>query len=115
MRTRTFSFQLILSAAVVVFLATAAYCQQTEYSENQRLNMESHVGGMTGHATTGQPTYKRFCIGCHGSWATDRARTPSGSIRSRGISPLRFFAAVPLQPVRCRPIPICTTPSGAGC
>jgi cytochrome c5 len=58
--------QLILSAVAVVFLATAAYAQQTEYLENQRLNMESHVGNMTGHATVGQSSYKRFCIGCHG-------------------------------------------------
>jgi cytochrome c oxidase cbb3-type subunit 2 len=56
----------ILSAVAVVFLATAVPAQQTEYSENQRLNMESHVGNMTGHATVGAPMYKRFCVGCHG-------------------------------------------------
>jgi cytochrome c oxidase cbb3-type subunit I/II len=66
MRTRTLKLWLISSAATVVFLATAVHAQQTEYSENQRLNMESHVDGMTGHATTGAPIYKRFCIGCHG-------------------------------------------------
>ena len=67
MRTRTLKLPWILSAVAVVFLATAASAQQTEYSENQRLNMESHVGSMTGHAATGQPVYQRFCIGCHGS------------------------------------------------
>ncbi len=44
MRTRTLMLPLILSAVTVVFLVTSAYAQQTEYSENQRLNMESHVG-----------------------------------------------------------------------
>ena len=56
----------ISSVLAVLFLATASWAQQTEYSENQRMNMESHVGGMTGHATTGASIYKRFCVGCHG-------------------------------------------------
>ena len=37
---------------------------------------------MTGHATAGQPTYKRFCIGCHGELEMARAKTLNGSIRS---------------------------------
>lgn len=66
MRTRIRQFELIVGAVAVVFLATALPAQQTTYDENQRLNMESHVGNMTGHATVGKPIYKRFCIGCHG-------------------------------------------------
>jgi mono/diheme cytochrome c family protein len=66
MRTRILQGQLIFSAVAVVILATAVTAQQTEYSEDKRLNMESHVGSMTGTATAGQPAYKRFCIGCHG-------------------------------------------------
>ena len=66
MRTRMLKCLLILSAVAVVFLATAVPGQQTEYSENQRLTMESHVGNITGHATVGAPMYKRFCVGCHG-------------------------------------------------
>jgi mono/diheme cytochrome c family protein len=103
MRTRTFSFQLILSAAVVVFLATAAYCQQTEYSENQRLNMESHVGGMTGHATTGQPTYKRFCIGCHGSLGDGQGENAQWI----DPKPRNFTIAI----FRCRSTPTGTLPT----
>ena len=87
----------------VVFLATAAKAQQTEYSENQRLNMESHVGSMTGHATNGQPSYKRFCIGCHGPLATDRAKMLSGSIPSRGTFTIAIF--------RCRSTPTGTLPT----
>jgi len=66
MRTRIVKYRLILSVVAVLLLAIACWGQQTEYSENQRLNMESHVGNMTGHATVGAPIYKRFCIGCHG-------------------------------------------------
>jgi len=66
MRTRILQYRLILSVAAVLLLVIVCWAQQTEYSENQRMNMESHVGNMTGHATIGAPTYKRFCIGCHG-------------------------------------------------
>jgi len=54
------------SIVTVMVLGNVCWSQQTEYSEHQRLNMESHVGNMTGHATVGAPIYKRFCIGCHG-------------------------------------------------
>jgi len=30
------------------------------------LAQESHVGPLTGNASSGKPLYKRFCIGCHG-------------------------------------------------
>jgi mono/diheme cytochrome c family protein len=66
MRTRNLKSRLFLLAVAVLFIGIASLAQQTEYSEDQRLNMESHVGGMTGHATVGAPIYKRFCIGCHG-------------------------------------------------
>ena len=58
--------RLSLGAVAVLFLGIASLAQQTEYSESQRMNMESHVGNMTGRATVGAPIYKRFCIGCHG-------------------------------------------------
>ena len=66
MRAQELKSRLLLGAVGVLFLGIAGWGQQTEYSENQRLNMESHVGNMTGHATVGAPIYKRFCIGCHG-------------------------------------------------
>jgi cytochrome c oxidase cbb3-type subunit 2 len=66
MRTRILQCELILSAVAVVFLATALPAQQTEYSEHQRMNMESHIGNLTGTAEAGASAYKRFCIGCHG-------------------------------------------------
>jgi len=66
MRAQNLKIRLLLGAVAVLLLGSAAFAQQTEYSENQRLNMESHVGNMTGHATVGEHVYKRFCIGCHG-------------------------------------------------
>ncbi len=66
MRTQNLKIRWMLGAVAVLLLGMVATAQQTEYGENQRLNMESHVGDRTGHATVGQPIYKRFCIGCHG-------------------------------------------------
>ena len=66
MRTQNLRYRWLLGVVAVLVLGIACLAQQTEYSENKRLNMETHVNGMTGHATTGQPIYKRFCIGCHG-------------------------------------------------
>ena len=57
-----------LWAGVIAILGLSAgsRAQETEYTENQRLGMESHIGKLTGHAKAGAPLYKRFCIGCHG-------------------------------------------------
>jgi mono/diheme cytochrome c family protein len=102
MRTRTYMLQLILSAVAVVFLATAAYAQQTEYLENQRLNMESHVGNMTGHATVGQSSYKRFCIGCHGDLGDGQGENAQWI----DPKPRNFTIAI----FRCRSTPTGTLP-----
>ncbi len=103
MRTRTLKLPLILSAVAVVFLATVVYAQQTEYSENQRLNMESHVGGMTGHATTGQSIYKRFCIGCHGPLGDGQGENAQWI----DPKPRNFTIAI----FRCRSTPTGTLPT----
>jgi len=66
MRAQNLKTRLMLGALAVLLLGIVSWAQQTEYSESQRLNMESHVDGMTGHAEVGQPIYRRFCIGCHG-------------------------------------------------
>ena len=66
MRAQNLKIRMMLGALAVLLLGVVSSAQQTEYSESQRMNMESHVGNMTGHATTGAPIYRRFCIGCHG-------------------------------------------------
>lgn len=56
-----------LANAVLVFALSLGACsQETEWSESQRMNTESHIGKLTGHAKKGETLYKRFCIGCHG-------------------------------------------------
>ena len=103
MRTRTLKLRLISSAVTVVFFATAVHAQQTEYSENQRLNMESHVDGMTGHATTGQPIYKRFCVGCHGPLGDGQGENAQWI----DPKPRNFTIAI----FRCRSTPTGTLPT----
>ncbi len=66
MHIKTVKRYLIPSIVMVMVLGITCWSQQTEYAEKQRLNMESHVGNMTGHAAIGAASYKRFCIGCHG-------------------------------------------------
>jgi len=66
MRAQDLKIPFVMGAVAVLLLGVVGWAQQTEYSENQRMNMESHVGSRTGHASVGQNIYKRFCIGCHG-------------------------------------------------
>jgi mono/diheme cytochrome c family protein len=103
MRTHNLKSRLILSVVAVLFLGIAAWAQQTEYSEDKRLNMESHVGAMTGRATTGAPIYKRFCIGCHGDLG-DGAGENAQWIDPK---PRDFTLAV----FRCRSTPTGTLPT----
>ncbi len=102
MRTRIANCGLMLAIVAVLFLATAAWAQQTEYSENKRLNMESHVGNMTGHATVGAPIYKRFCIGCHGELGDGQGENAQWI----DPKPRNFTLAV----FRCRSTPTGTLP-----
>ncbi len=87
----------------VLLLGTASRAQQTEYSENQRLNMESHVGNMTGYATAGAPRYKRFCIGCHGELGDGEGENAQWI----DPKPRNFTIAI----FRCRSTPTGTLPT----
>ncbi len=102
MRTQNLKSRLWLSAVAVLVLRIIGPAQQTEYSENQRLNMESHVGGMTGHATVGQPLYKRFCIGCHGDLGDGQGENAQWI----DPKPRNFTIAI----FRCRSTPTGTLP-----
>jgi cytochrome c oxidase cbb3-type subunit 2 len=103
MRTRFLKYHLMLSIVAVLVLGIVGWAQQTEYSENQRLNMESHVGSMTGHATTGAPIYKRFCIGCHGELGDGEGENAMWI----DPKPRNFTLAV----FRCRSTPTGTLPT----
>jgi len=68
MRTKSQIISLIAGAAVVLALVALASGQETKYSEDQRLNMESNVHGRTGHAENARVNYRRYCTGCHGDY-----------------------------------------------
>jgi cytochrome c oxidase cbb3-type subunit 2 len=68
MRTKFKQISLIVGAAVVLALVATAAAQETKYTEDQRLNMESHVNGKTGHADNAKMNYRRYCTGCHGDY-----------------------------------------------
>jgi mono/diheme cytochrome c family protein len=53
-------------AVAVLALGGASSAQMTKYDEDQRLNMDSHVNGMSGLAAHAKADYRRFCVGCHG-------------------------------------------------
>jgi len=57
---------LFLGAALALALSGFSYAQMTEYEENQRLGMESHIDTVTGHAAAAETNYRRYCTGCHG-------------------------------------------------
>ena len=103
MRTRILKSHVVWSVVAVLLLGIAGWAQQTEYSENQRLNMESHVGNMTGHATVGAPIYKRFCIGCHG----DLGDGEGENAQWIDPKPRNFTIAI----FRCRSTPTGTLPT----
>jgi mono/diheme cytochrome c family protein len=105
MRTGNLTLRLLLSVVAVLLLGIASLAQQTEYAENQRLNMEGHVGSMTGHATVGAPIYKRFCIGCHGPLGDGEGENAQWI----DPKPRNFTIAI----FRCRSTPTGTLPTDA--
>ena len=66
MRTRSLQCSLFLGAAVAFALSGLSKAQETEYTEAERLGMESHIGHLTGHARAAAMNYRRYCTGCHG-------------------------------------------------
>jgi mono/diheme cytochrome c family protein len=56
----------VLGAAAVVAFAMPSSAQQTKYDFETRMNIESHVGNITGHSKDAKPDYRRYCVGCHG-------------------------------------------------
>ncbi len=57
---------LVLTAVAVLALGSFSWAQATKAEEDQRLNMESHIGQLTGHAAAAKGNYRRYCLGCHG-------------------------------------------------
>jgi cytochrome c oxidase cbb3-type subunit 2 len=68
MRTRIQRWSLGLGALAFVFLPLASRAQLTNADLNSHLNIESHIGNITGHANSAavKSDYRRYCVGCHG-------------------------------------------------
>ena len=54
----------VVTAALL--LATMAKAQSAGDEERNRLNPDSHIGNITGHAKNAKEDYRRYCVGCHG-------------------------------------------------
>ena len=55
-----------LAVAAALLLAATSQAQITSYEEKGRLNTDSHIGKLTGHAQNAAADYRRYCVGCHG-------------------------------------------------
>lgn len=55
-----------LGVLLTLILAAPARAQVTQYDEEKRMDMESHVGTLTGSARVGAQLYRRYCFFCHG-------------------------------------------------
>jgi len=55
-----------LAGAAGLLLAQTSQAQITSYEEKDRLNTESHIGNIAGHAKNAAEDYRRYCVGCHG-------------------------------------------------
>jgi len=66
MRTKLPKCSLLVGAIVVLVWSSPSWGQLTTFSIDSRLDMESHVGNMTGHAKAAEMHYRRYCVGCHG-------------------------------------------------
>jgi cytochrome c oxidase cbb3-type subunit 2 len=67
MRKSLRKWSFLLSAAALVALPLSSSAQLTEADLNARMNIESHIGKLTGHAKEGKADYHRYCEVCHGT------------------------------------------------
>jgi mono/diheme cytochrome c family protein len=65
MRTQWTKWSLLMTT-VVFTLSTLSWSQITREQEDQRMNIESHIANLTGHAPAAKTDYRRYCVGCHG-------------------------------------------------
>jgi mono/diheme cytochrome c family protein len=68
MRTRLLEWSLYLTATAALVFPMSSSAQITKEEIDSRLNMESHIGNLTGHANSGRVKYdyRRYCVSCHG-------------------------------------------------
>ena len=68
MRTKLLGWSVCLGLLGIMVFPLASSAQLTKEDIDTRLNMESHIGNLTGHASssTAKSDYRRYCVGCHG-------------------------------------------------
>ena len=66
MGTRLQTWSLLLGATAVLAFPVSSWSQLTQYDLHTRIEMESHIGNVTGHAKDAKMDYRRYCVGCHG-------------------------------------------------
>lgn len=66
MRKSSLKWSLIVGVAAALSLPQGSWAQLTKYDIASRLNTESHIGNLTGHAKDGAHPYHRYCESCHG-------------------------------------------------
>ena len=59
------NWSLFLGAAVLT-LPLTSWAQLTHFDIDSRMNAESHIGNITGHAKDAKADYRRYCVVCHG-------------------------------------------------
>jgi mono/diheme cytochrome c family protein len=67
-RTRLQGWALFLGRVALLALPVVSSAQLTKFDIEPRLNMESHIGNITGYANSARVKYdyRRYCVGCHG-------------------------------------------------
>src|SRR5579864_3077938 len=66
MRRSLWKWSVLFGATVIMALPLTSSAQLTEADLNARMNVESHIGKLTGHAKDGKADYRRYCVVCHG-------------------------------------------------
>jgi mono/diheme cytochrome c family protein len=66
MRRSLMNWSLWVVSAAILSLPLASSAQLTTNDLETRINTESHIGNLTGHAKDAKLDYRRYCVGCHG-------------------------------------------------
>ena len=66
MRRDFIKWTVLSGIAAMMALPVASSAQLTEADLNSHMNMESHIGKLSGHAKDGKADYRRYCVVCHG-------------------------------------------------
>src|SRR5258708_11870012 len=105
MRTSPFKSWFLLGAAAVLAIPTVCVAQNTAYQENQWMEIEAHIGKLTGHAAAAKSDYRRYCVGCHGELGDGNGE----NFPWLDPKPRDFTLGV----FKCRPTPTGTLPTDA--